>query len=132
MENQPHPGNRAQRLLKSINNLRNPQQRHREWQWILEHKVRRAAVSKKIFGATFAAYLFFFYLRARRQQDLQYRVSFTRIISRMTGRLTSMPLPPYFRSSLYSAFGKVYGVNFDDILVQDLNQFRTFNEFFAR
>jgi len=71
-------------------------------------------------------------LRARRQQDMKYRVSFTRIMSKMTGSLTSMPLPPYFRSSLYSAFGKVYGVNFNDILVQDLNQFRTFNEFFTR
>lgn len=54
------------------------------------------------------------------------------MISRMTGRLCGMPLPPHFRKYLYLGFGKLYGVNFDDILVSDLNQFRTFNQFFTR
>jgi phosphatidylserine decarboxylase len=29
-------------------------------------------------------------------------------------------------------FGKLYGVNFDEILTEDLNDFATFNEFFTR
>jgi len=45
----------------------------------------------------------------------------------MTGYFTSTPLPPYLRKYLYLGFGKMYGVNFDDMLVEDLNQFRTFN-----
>ena len=63
---------------------------------------------------------------------MRFRVSLTRVMSRMTGRLTNMPLPPYIRGGIYSAFGKLYGVNFNDILVQDLNSFRTFNQFFTR
>jgi len=41
--------------------------------------------------------------------------------------MTNCPLPPYFRAHLYKAFGKLYGVNFDEIKVDDLNKFRTFN-----
>ena len=33
---------------------------------------------------------------------------------------------------MYLGFGKVYGVNFDEIKVNDINQFRTFNQFFTR
>ena len=43
-----------------------------------------------------------------------------------------MPLPPYLRQYIYLAFGKLYGVNFEDVLVEDINQFRTFNQFFTR
>ena len=43
-----------------------------------------------------------------------------------------MPLPPYLRVGIYRAFGSVYGVNFDEILVENLNSFRTFNQFFTR
>ena len=45
----------------------------------------------------------------------------------MTGYLTSMPLPPYLRTLFYRGFGSVYGVKFDEILVENLNDFRTFN-----
>jgi phosphatidylserine decarboxylase len=33
---------------------------------------------------------------------------------------------------MYLAFGKLYGVNFDEIKVSDINTFRTFNQFFTR
>ena len=33
---------------------------------------------------------------------------------------------------MYMGFGKLYGVNFDDIKATDINQFRTFNQFFTR
>ena len=33
---------------------------------------------------------------------------------------------------MYLGFGKLYGVNFDEIKVDDINQFRTFNQFFTR
>ena len=33
---------------------------------------------------------------------------------------------------MYLAFGKLYGVNFEEIKVSDINQFRTFNQFFTR
>ena len=39
----------------------------------------------------------------------------------------SMPLPPYLRVLMFKAFGKIYGVNFDEVKVDDLNKFRSFN-----
>ena len=36
------------------------------------------------------------------------------------------------RKYIYLGFGKLYGVNFDEIKAADLNQFRTFNQFFTR
>lgn len=33
---------------------------------------------------------------------------------------------------MYKGFGWIYGVNFDEIKVEDLNNFRTFNKFFTR
>jgi phosphatidylserine decarboxylase len=50
----------------------------------------------------------------------------------MTGRAASMPLPPHLRVYMYKAFGLIYGINFDEIKVDDLNKFRTFNQFFTR
>ena len=44
----------------------------------------------------------------------------------------SMPLPPYLRVLMFKAFGKIYGVNFDEVKVDDLNKFRSFNQFFTR
>jgi phosphatidylserine decarboxylase len=46
--------------------------------------------------------------------------------------MTSCPLPPYFRVALYKAFGMIYGVKFEEAKQQDLNKFRTFNQFFTR
>jgi phosphatidylserine decarboxylase len=48
-------------------------------------------------------------------------------MSQFTGFLTNLPLPPYLRQYMYTAFGKLYGVNFDEIKVADINTFRTFN-----
>ena len=56
----------------------------------------------------------------------------SRKLSRGVGYLCNMPLPPYLRKYFYLAFGKVQGVDFDEILVKDLNNFRTFNDFFTR
>lgn len=53
-------------------------------------------------------------------------------MSRGVGYLCNMPLPPYLRQYFYLAFGKVQGINFDEILIKDLNEFRTFNDFFTR
>ena len=75
---------------------------------------------------------FFIYSTLRHKVQHKYHFSVSRRISRITGYLTSMPLPPILRVGLYKAFGSVYGVNYDEILVEDLNSFRTFNQFFTR
>ena len=63
---------------------------------------------------------------------MKYRVSVTRRVSRITGYMASMPLPPGLRVLIYKAFGSIYGINYDEIQVESLNSFRTFNSFFTR
>ena len=46
--------------------------------------------------------------------------------------MCNMPLPPVLRKYFYLGFGKLYGVKFEDLLIEDLNEFRTFNQFFTR
>ncbi|CDW77311.1 phosphatidylserine decarboxylase [Stylonychia lemnae] len=53
-------------------------------------------------------------------------------MSQFTAYLTNCPLPPYLRMYIYKAFGLIYGVKFDEIKIQDINKFRTFNQFFTR
>ena len=59
-------------------------------------------------------------------------MSLSRRISQLTGFLATMPLPPYLRVFLFKAFGRAYGVNFDEVKVKDLNAFGTWNQFFTR
>lgn len=85
-----------------------------------------------IMTGTLLTYSLFFFLIARNQEKTKLSVSLSRRISRMTGRIMSIPLPPYFRAMMYRAFGRVYGVNFDEIKVDDINKFSNFNQFFTR
>ena len=43
-----------------------------------------------------------------------------------------MTLPTFIRPYIYMAFGKLYGVNFDEMLQPNLKEFRNFNQFFTR
>ena len=51
----------------------------------------------------------------------------SRRMSQFTGLVMNCPLPPYLRQYMYKGFGLLYGVNFEEIKVDDLNKFRTFN-----
>lgn len=53
-------------------------------------------------------------------------------MSQFTGLIMNTPLPPILRKYVYFGFGKIYGVNFDEIKEEDINNFRTFNQFFTR
>jgi hypothetical protein len=53
--------------------------------------------AKWLLGGTLAVYSFYFVMLSRNSQQKKYHVSATRIISRITGRMTNMPLPPYLR-----------------------------------
>lgn len=90
-------------------------------------KLSRFSTSGKIFTVSISAYLLGLYLHARKEKTLKFKVALSRRMSRFTGHCCNMPLPPYLRKYVYLAFGKLYGVNFDDILINDLNDFRTFN-----
>lgn len=50
----------------------------------------------------------------------------------MTSVLTNTHLPPYLRAIFYKTYGTFTGVKFEEAVVQDLNSFCTFNQFFTR
>lgn len=89
--------------------------------------MQRLLSFKHYVGITFLFYGAFFYMSSRDSPTMRYRVSLTRRVSRFTGYLTSMPLPPGLRVLLYKAFGGIYGVKFDEIQVESLNSFSSFN-----
>ena len=53
------------------------------------------------------------------------------LLSKTTGCLTSIPVPRFLRNPLYSWFCNRYGVVRED-MEQDLPEFRSFSDFFAR
>jgi phosphatidylserine decarboxylase len=59
-------------------------------------------------------------------------LSFSRFVSKLTGLFCDSNLPPYFRAALYKAFGTMYKVKFHEAVVENLNDFPTFNAFFTR
>ncbi len=113
-----------------------------------------------ILGGTLAVYGFYFILYGRQIESTKYKVSINLYASFLICLIVlilkktqlgnwfhdQLPLTSLlkvrvfhhkilnltFRKYIYLGFGKLYGVNFDDIKAADLNQFRTFNQFFTR
>ena len=112
-------------LVKGM--LRDPGQRLQYSRYMERAGTRRLFNFKHYVALTILCYSAFFYWTARDSPTMKYRIALTRRISRLTGYVMSMPLPPGIRVALYKAFGTAYGVNFDEILVDNLNQFTTFN-----
>lgn len=108
-------GRTIRKLLKVLANL------------IGENTIPRLLNYRYVMTGTILSYSLFFFFISSNKERTQYKVSLSRRLSRMTGRAASMPLPPHLRVYIYKAFGLIYGVNFDDIKVDDLNKFRTFN-----
>ena len=97
-----------------------------------EKTLPRLMNSRYILSISMLSFGFVFFTFAKSHDRMKYQVSVTRRVSQFTGFLATMPLPPYLRVYLYKAFGGVYGINFDEIKMKDLNEFRTWNQFFTR
>jgi hypothetical protein len=61
-----------------------------------------------------------------------YNLSLSRLMSRITGRLMDTTVPVFLRKLVYSFYIWFYGVTRDDILEQDLTQYRCLKDFFIR
>ena len=61
-----------------------------------------------------------------------YNISYSRIISRITGRITNITIPTFLRKSVYRFYMKLYNVNEDEILDKDLTKYRSLKDFFIR
>ena len=58
-------------------------------------------------------------------------MSFSRFISRITGKIANKRIPEPMRNLLFTMFAKKYGANLSEMAL-DLTDFTTFNEFFTR
>ena len=52
--------------------------------------------------------------------------------SRFVGNLSRKELPKWTRTILFTLYGKLFGVNIEEALIEDLAQYKSFNEFFRR
>ncbi len=59
-------------------------------------------------------------------------LSFTRIVSRLIGKLGNCKLPLFIRSTVLNGYIKVFNVNKEEILDQELNNYETVKDFFIR
>lgn len=67
------------------------------------------------------------------EQYDRFKWSVSRMISRVIGTVSSMPLPPYLRSLFYHIFSQYMGIKLNELPAgTDLDQFSTFNQFFTR
>jgi hypothetical protein len=61
-----------------------------------------------------------------------YKLSYSRWLSRQIGRVGDISIPEFMRKSLYNFYVKMYSVNSEEILNQDLNSYKTIKDFFIR
>jgi len=61
-----------------------------------------------------------------------YNLSFSRLISRKVGKIMDIKIPKFMRQLCYGRYIWFYGVNKEEIEIQDLEQYKTFREFFTR
>ena len=95
--------------------------------------MRRISVSKRIFSVSALSYLIAVYFHARKDDKWRFKVSLTRRYSQFVGVCTNLWLPPYLRRYLYLGCAKAWGgIDFDELKIQDPNDFATFNDFFTR
>ena len=82
---------------------------------------------------SFATYVAFGFLMASNDDTMKYQVAPSRQISRMTGRICNLPLPPYLRAYMYRGYSALLGVDLSELPSgRDLNDYRCFNDFFTR
>lgn len=76
--------------------------------------------------------LYSIYKVLKQYESLKYTVSFTRLVSRLTGYFCSLNLPKPLRYVLYGLFAWNYDINMDEVEEPDFGHYETFTKFFTR
>ncbi|CAD8078031.1 unnamed protein product [Paramecium primaurelia] len=85
-----------------------------------------------IFGFANGIAVYSYYRENRNKYDLEaYQQSVTRYVSYQSGKMAETYIPKWLRSPLFSLFGYVYDVNYDDML-ESLENYENFQQFFTR
>lgn len=89
--------------------------------------------SKKLIVGSMLAYMAAGFIMASNDNAMKYHFAPSRLVSRLTGRICNLPLPPHLRAYLYRGYSSLLGVNLDELPKdRDLNDYRCFNDFFTR
>lgn len=115
---------KASKVIRRLKLLRNPSER------LYIYKTQFTFKNFLCFTilANAAASLIIFAL----YNDLYFKFSFTRLISKFYGKLSDLSLPLYIRSELFSVYSYFYQIDLDHLLDKDLENFQSFKEFFIR
>jgi len=87
---------------------------------------------KWIFFFMAGFYGYSLYRLARKHQSIKHKIALSRNLSRLTGFACSLRLPEFLRPIVYGSFGKLYGINFEEMKHSDLKFYESFNKFFTR
>jgi hypothetical protein len=88
--------------------------------------------SKKLFWYGFITNVIGLSIYSILINDKIYEISLTRFISRWVGRLGNTTVPESLRERLYNLYMKTYNVNREEILDQNLKNYKNIKEFFIR
>jgi len=79
-------------------------------------------------ASNFAAFIYFLI----RFNNYNFDLSPGRFISRRVGRIGDITIPSFMREKVYNMYMKIYNVNKEEILDQNLENYKTIKEFFIR
>ncbi len=61
-----------------------------------------------------------------------YDMSLSRLVSRIAGRFGDITIPKFLRKPVYTAYMKIYNVNFEEITDKNLENYKCVKDFFIR
>ena len=88
--------------------------------------------SKKlfIFGMSLNVLGLAYFMSIGNNSNLDFSMS--RYVSRKVGKIGDITIPSFMRKYVYSGYMKIYNINKEEILDQDLENYKTIKEFFIR
>jgi hypothetical protein len=88
--------------------------------------------SKKlfIFGMSLNVLGLAYFMSKGNDSNLDFSMS--RYLSRKVGKIGDITIPTFMRKSIYSGYMKMYNINKEEILDQNLENYKTIKEFFIR
>lgn len=97
-----------------------------------EEALQKIFTSKKLFiyGLFFNVVGVGFYMCKFNENN--YDMSLSRFVSRLAGRFGDITVPKFLRKHVYSAYMKMYNVNFDEITDKNLENYKCIKDFFIR
>jgi hypothetical protein len=106
------------------NTLRDPKTRSEYiFKLLTSKKFLMFGLFSNLFGIVFLSFSF---------NDKFVDKSFTRFISRWAGRLGNVNVPEFMREGLYNLYMNIYNVNREEILDQNLKNYKNIKDFFIR